>query len=45
MLPSIPALACAVTVAAEGAPRYLRQAYGAAVLYAFFVAFPVRFLP
>jgi predicted membrane-bound dolichyl-phosphate-mannose-protein mannosyltransferase len=43
MVPTVPALACAIAVAAEKVPRALRWCYSAFIIYAFFFNFPFRY--
>ncbi|MHB8418178.1 MAG: glycosyltransferase family 39 protein [Myxococcales bacterium] len=43
MVPSIPAFACAIALAAEETPRLMQWGYAALVLYAFFFDFPFRY--
>ena len=43
MLPSIPAIACAIALAAFALPRLIRWGYAATILYAFFFFFPFRY--
>ena len=43
MLPSVPAMACAIARAAYAVPRVMRWGYVVLVLYAFVLTYPVRF--
>jgi len=43
MLPSIPGIACAITLGAFALPRWVRWAYASGILYAFFFSFPFKY--
>ncbi len=43
MLPSVPAMACALSLGAFALPRSIRWGYAALILYAFFFGFPFKY--
>ena len=43
MVPAVPAMACAIALAAEKLPRSVVWCYSAFVVYAFFFNFPFRY--